>query len=66
MQVLVNGTKYNFPDNISIAQMLTHLNVDTRKVAIEHNLSIISGSLYSHTTLNEGDVCEIVQFIGGG
>lgn len=66
MNIIINGEKHVFPDDTSIRNMLALLELDSKKVAIERNLEIVSRSLYDSTTLMEGDEVEIVHFIGGG
>ena len=41
-----------------------HLNIDPRRVAVEHNLDIIKRARYDTTMINEGDEVEIVNFVG--
>ena len=47
-------------------QLLEDLNIDTRRVAVEHNLSIIKRHQYATAMIGEGDTIEIVNFVGGG
>jgi thiamine biosynthesis protein ThiS len=49
-----------------VAGLIAHLGLDARKVAVEHNLSIVPRSLWPATALVEGDRIEIVHFVGGG
>ncbi len=51
---------------LSIAALLTILELDTKKVAVERNEEIVPRSRYAETWLNSGDALEIVHFIGGG
>jgi thiamine biosynthesis protein ThiS len=50
----------------SVLALLTQLELDARKVAVERNEEIVVRSRYGETVLGEGDVLEIVHFIGGG
>ena len=50
----------------TIADLVTQLQLDLRKVAVERNLTIIPRSAYATTPINDGDRIEIVGFIGGG
>lgn len=51
---------------LSVLGMLTQLELDARKVAVERNEEIVPRSRYGETVLANGDVMEIVHFIGGG
>ncbi len=61
----LNGEPRRFPP-ATIAEMLTQVGLDERKIAVERNASIVSRSAYALTWLAEGDAIEIVHFIGGG
>jgi len=65
MKIILNGK--DFPtDEITVSQLVASLKLDTRRIAIECNLSIVPRSEYQSTKLNNGDRVEIVSFIGGG
>lgn len=66
MQITINGDKHILKAQLNVAQLMQQLQLDPRKVAIEHNLCIIPANEYNDTYLAEGDVLEVVQFIGGG
>lgn len=51
---------------LSVLGLLTQLELDARKVAVERNEEIVSKSRYAETVLASGDSLEIVHFIGGG
>ena len=42
------------------------LSIDPRRVAVEHNLTILKRPLFADTFVHEGDRIEIVNFVGGG
>ncbi|MGE0224652.1 MAG: sulfur carrier protein ThiS [Acetobacteraceae bacterium] len=51
---------------LSVLGLLTRLELDARKVAVERNEEIVPRSRYKETILCDGDALEIVHFIGGG
>jgi thiamine biosynthesis protein ThiS len=51
---------------MSITALLATLDIDPRRVAVEHNLVVIKRAAYESTLVNEGDEVEIVNFVGGG
>ena len=67
MTLMVNGAPRELERNSTIAGLLGTLRIDPRLVVVEHNRSILRDrDAYSSLPLNEGDVVEIVHFVGGG
>lgn len=66
MQVTVNGEATVVEGPLTVAQMLSGLGLDARKVAVERNLAIVPRSGYDREPVSDGDRFEIVHFIGGG
>ncbi|GGC35189.1 thiamine biosynthesis protein ThiS [Siccirubricoccus deserti] len=66
IEITVNGEARDIPAPATIADLLTRIGLDTRKVAVERNLEIVPRSTYAATALAAGDRLEIVHFIGGG
>jgi thiazole synthase len=50
----------------SIADLVRSLDLDPAKVAVERNGAIVPRSTLADVALGEGDVLEIVHFVGGG
>ena len=65
-QITVNGVARPRANVSFIADLVTELQLDMRKVAIEQNLKIVPRSAYATTRICDGDAIEIVGFIGGG
>ena len=66
MSITLNGEPYELDGPLSVADLLTRLSIDPRRVAVEHNLVILKRPLFAETLVNEGDRLEIVNFVGGG
>lgn len=66
MRLLLNGEERDVAGVATIADLVTALGLDARKVAVERNLEIAPRSSYADTSLSDGDRIEIVTFIGGG
>ena len=66
MRLLLNGEERDIAGIASIADLVSTLGLDARKVAVERNLEIAPRSTYADTPLADGDRIEIVTFIGGG
>jgi thiamine biosynthesis protein ThiS len=64
--ITLNGEPYELDRPVSIDELLTKLSIDARRVAVEHNLTILKRKLFTDTVVQEGDRIEIVNFVGGG
>ena len=65
MNILLNGAPAT-PQASTIAALVAELRLNPRQVAIERNREIVPRSTYGDTALCEGDVIEVVAFVGGG
>ena len=50
----------------SIAALVVEIGLDPAKVAVERNMVIVPRSTLADVMLEQGDVLEIVHFVGGG
>ena len=66
MQIVVNGQLRQVPAAENLLQLLSSLEVDPARVAIELNGVIVRRELWSETPVEGGAAMEIVQFVGGG
>ena len=63
--VTINGEEKNCAGS-SIAQYLETTTYDPRRIAVEKNGDIVPKAVYTETILHDGDVLEVVSFVGGG
>ncbi len=66
MELELNGESRTFPEGISLVDLIAHLDLSGRRVAIECNREIIPRDRHAQHILAAGDVVEVVQFVGGG
>jgi thiazole synthase len=66
MRLTLNGEDREFEGPLTVTDLLSRLEIDPRKVALERNLEIVPRSAYADTVLGDGDRLEVVHFIGGG
>jgi sulfur carrier protein len=66
LRITLNGDPHEVADTLTISELLAHLEIDARRVAVEHNLVVIKREAYASTTVRDGDEVEIVNFVGGG
>lgn len=64
--IRLNGDAYEAPGPMTVTELLAHLQIDQRRVAVELNLTIIKRLSFDSTTITAGDEVEIVNFVGGG
>ena len=51
---------------ISISEYLNKENFDPRRVAVEINEEIVPKNKFSEVIFQDGDIVEIITFMGGG
>ncbi len=66
MLIRLNGEPYEIETPLSVAALLTRIEVDCRRVAVERNLVVLKRGELESTLVEEGDEIEIVNFVGGG
>ncbi|HUR35326.1 MAG TPA: sulfur carrier protein ThiS [Vicinamibacterales bacterium] len=66
MQIRLNGDPFELAVPLTVSELLTHLQIDARRVAVEHNLVVLKRAAFDTTRLADGDEVEIVNFVGGG
>jgi thiazole synthase len=66
LAVTVNGEPRRVPAGASIADLVRGLDLNPLKVAVERNGEIAPRSTLADVALADGDVLEIVHFVGGG
>ena len=65
MKIILNGEAQDM-SAANIADLIAELGLETRMLAVERNLEVVSKSAYVETKLQENDRIEIVHMIGGG
>ena len=63
--IKINGKEFDIAGK-TLADYLAATNYDPRRIAVERNGDIVPKSQYGETVLKDGDVIEIVSFVGGG
>jgi thiamine biosynthesis protein ThiS len=63
----VNGEQREVAPGTTLSGFLAELSLDPRMVVVEHNRAILRDrEVYGAVALAQGDVLEIVHFVGGG
>jgi thiamine biosynthesis protein ThiS len=67
LALTVNGEQRAVAPGTTLARFLAELSLDPRMVVVEHNRTILRDrDAYASLPLADGDVLEIVHFVGGG
>ena len=66
MVITLNGDRLELPAPVTVGDLLRRLDIDPRRVAVEHNLAVLKRAAFDDTLVNEGDQIEVVNFVGGG
>lgn len=66
MVIQINGKDSEVAADISVAQLLEHLEIRPGRVVVELNAEVVSRDALGDTQLKDGDEVEIVHFVGGG
>ena len=66
MIIKLNGDPYELAGPVTVSGLLAKLDIDPRRVAVEHNLVVLKRAAFDDTPVRDGDQIEIVNFVGGG
>ena len=66
VQVTVNDEPPVLDDGATVADLVAHLGLGPRRIAVEVNREIVPRATYAAHTLADGDTIEIIHFVGGG
>lgn len=66
MRIRLNGEWKDVDGGITVAQLLSQLALEPRRVAVECNKKLVPRTIHDRTPLSENDCLEIVTLVGGG
>ena len=66
IQLTINGQPQQFEGPINVAQLIDHLALHGKRIAIECNGEIVPLSQFPQQMLVHGDQLEVVVAVGGG
>jgi thiamine biosynthesis protein ThiS len=64
--ITLNGDPFDLSGPLTVSELLAQLEIDARRVAVEHNLVVLKRAAFDGAIVHEGDQVEIVNFVGGG
>lgn len=65
-KITINGEQRRVLAGITLAQLIAEIGLSPQRVAVERNLEIIPRSTFGQLMVKDGDIYEIVHFVGGG
>lgn len=66
LHLTVNGEARDLPGPATLLDLLSHLGLDPRTVVVERNREIVRRPQLGGTPVADGDMIELVHFVGGG
>ena len=66
LKITFNGDPLEVDGPLAVDRLLATLEIDERRVAVEHNLQILKRAAYGSTVVRDGDRIEVVNAVGGG
>lgn len=64
--MIVNGKEIQKGSISNVSSLLESLNIKEDRVVVELNKNILDKSKFSTTNLEDNDILEIINFVGGG
>lgn len=66
MQLKINGELRQVEGVATVGELLAGLSLDPTRTVVEKNGVIVARDTFADAALVEGDVLELVRFVGGG
>ncbi len=66
MKIVVNGEKREIAEGATLAMLIELLQLPPGRIAVERNREVVPRAKHAETVLHEGDLLEMVRFMGGG
>jgi thiamine biosynthesis protein ThiS len=66
MLITANGGQRTLPEGTRLLTLLETLGLTPAATVVERNGSLVDRTQYAEITLAEGDILELVRFVGGG
>lgn len=65
-RIRLNGEMRSIETGTTIERLLRELDLPTGRLAVERNGDVVPRAAHAGAILEEGDVVEVVRFVGGG
>ena len=66
ISVVINGEKREVPEGVHLDRLLELFSLPRQRVAVELNHSVVRRGQWPEIIISDGDLIEVVHFVGGG
>jgi sulfur carrier protein len=66
IRIQLNGTEREITPEASVRDLILSLDLEPELIVVERNRSILRREQYGEVPVEDGDVIELVHFVGGG
>ena len=66
MIVIVNGEQRDIEEGMNLFSLIESFGLNPKATAVQHNDDIIRREDLSSSTLQDGDIVELIRVVGGG
>ena len=66
MELVINGEKRSVASPLTVSKLLAEIGVNPDTIVAELNGTILEKAHYGKSALEDGDVLELIRFVGGG
>jgi sulfur carrier protein len=66
VKLVLNGKETDVAAGTTIGELVDRITSDRSRIAVERNREIVKRDTYDVTSVEEGDVIEVVTLVGGG
>jgi sulfur carrier protein len=66
IRIQLNGEPHGADSGITVARLIEQLKLKPGRIAVEINRAVVPKMSFEHAIINDGDVVEIINFVGGG
>jgi sulfur carrier protein len=66
INITLNGEPYRLDGDTRLLALVERLKLRPNRIAVEINHEIVAKARHAETVLLEGDIVEIINFVGGG
>jgi thiamine biosynthesis protein ThiS len=66
MEIICNGKPQRLSEGSTLQNLLDEMKLDSQRVVVERNRQIVPRQRLAETALVDGDVLELIHFVGGG
>lgn len=66
MKCVINGDTFTFDSELSVRDVIQQLELDEKRVIVEHNEDLLKRDQYEQAIVKESDKLELLEVVGGG